>query len=82
MNRDTGTRCLPGRRRETVTFLSGGAAAVISDQTSTEHSLDILRATLTLLQGGVSARSRLEVEDPALSDGRGWTSELRPEKHS
>ena len=70
---DTGTRSVTRRQRNSAKSSvtsqdtgnlcwSGGAAAVISAQTSPVHSLDILRAKLTLLQCGVSARSRLEVE--------------------
>ena len=46
-SQDTGSLCW-----------SGGAAALISAQTSTAHSLDILRAKLTLLQCVVCARAR------------------------
>ena len=61
-----------------------------------ETSMDRLRLStdprVSSLQCGLSTRSDssftsesfrlVEVSDPALSDGRGWTSELRPENHS
>ena len=44
---------------------SGGTAAFISAQTSTAHSLDILRAKLTLLQCVVCARARDRWSEPS-----------------
>ena len=62
---------------------SGGAAAVISAQTSTVHSLDILRAKLTLLQCVVCAHARERWSERASENERGVLSEgKQAEEHA